>query len=68
MNKDEKTRLIGIVIVSIVLLIFGYLIYKNFFTYDSFHECVGERTLKPGMSDKQVAVQQRYCAEYFGKI
>ena len=68
MNKDEKTRLIGIVIVSIVLLIFGYLIYKNFFTYDSFHECVGKITLKPGMSDKQVAAQQRYCAEYFGKI
>ena len=65
MKKDEKEGLIGLAIIAAVLLVGGYFIYKIFFTYDSYYECVGDRTLKPGMSNQQVSAQKRYCRDYF---
>jgi len=63
MKKDEKQRLIGLAIIAAFLLVGGYFIYKIFFTYDSYAECVGDRTLKPGMSNQQVWAQEDYCRE-----
>ena len=65
MKKDEKEGLIGLAIIAAVLLVGGYFIYKIFFTYGSYAECVGDRTLKPGMSNQQVSAQKRYCRDYF---
>ena len=65
MKKDEKEGLIGLTIIAAVLLVGGYFIYKIFFTYDSYYECVGDRTLKPGMSNQQVSAQKKYCRDYF---
>ena len=44
-----------------------YFVYKIFFTYGSYAECFGDRTLKPGMSNQQVFAQKRYCQNYFAK-
>ena len=65
MNKEEKEGLVGLAIIAAVLLVGGYFIYKIFFTYGSYAECVGDRTLKPGMSNQQVSAQKRYCRDYF---
>ena len=65
MNKNEKQGLIGLAIIAAVLLVGGYFIYKIFFTYGSYAECVGDRTLKPGMSNQQVSAQEDYCRDYF---
>ncbi len=67
MNKKEKEGLIGLAIIAAVLLVGGYFIYKIFFTYGSYAECVGDRTLKPGMSNQQVSAQKRYCSDYFAE-
>ena len=67
MKKDEKEGLIGLAIIAVVLLVGGYFIYKIFFTYGSYAECVGDRTLKPGMSNQQVWAQEDYCRSYFAK-
>ena len=67
MKKDEKEGLIGLAIIAAVLFVGGYFIYKIFFTYGSYAECVGDRTLKPGMSNQQVSAQYRYCRDYFTK-
>ena len=67
MNKDEKEGLIGLVIIAAVLLVGGYFIYKNFFTYGSYAECVGDRTSEPGLSNLQVKAQKDYCRSYFAK-
>ena len=67
MKKDEKEGLIGLAIIAAVLLVGGYFIYKIFFTYGSYAECVGDRTLKPGMSNQQVWAQEDYCRSYFAK-
>ena len=65
MKKDEKEGLIGLAIIAAVLLVGGYFIYKIFFTYGSYAECVGDRTLKPGLSNSQVLAQKQYCRDYF---
>ena len=67
MKKDEKEGLIGLVIIVAVLLVGGYFIYKIFFTYSSYSECVADRTMKSGMSDLQVVNQKKYCRQYFAK-
>ena len=67
MKKDEKEGLIGLAIIAAVLLVGGYFIYKIFFTYSSYSECVADRTMKSGMSDLQVVNQKKYCREYFAK-
>tara|TARA_B100000963_G_C22432511_1_gene582805 strand:- start:71 stop:457 length:387 start_codon:yes stop_codon:yes gene_type:complete len=65
MKEQEKQRLIGLAIIAVVLLVGAYFIYKIFFTYGSYAECLGDRTLKPGMSNQQVAAQKKYCQNYF---
>ena len=67
MNKDEKEGLIGLAIIAAVLLVGGYFIYKNFFTYGTYAECVGDRTSEPGLSNLQVKAQKDYCRSYFAK-
>ena len=67
MNKDEKQGLIGLAIIAAVLLVGGYFIYKNFFTYGTYAECVGDRTSEPGLSNLQVIAQKDYCRSYFAK-
>tara|TARA_R100000654_G_scaffold38414_1_gene64165 strand:- start:1697 stop:2089 length:393 start_codon:yes stop_codon:yes gene_type:complete len=65
MKEEQNQGLIGLSIIAVVLLVGGYFIYKIFFTYGSYAECVGDRTLKPGMSNQQVAAQKKYCQNYF---
>jgi hypothetical protein len=67
MNKDEKQGMIGLAVIAVVLIVGGYFIYNTFFTYGSYDECLGDRTLKPGMSNAQVDAQEWYCRDYFYK-
>tara|TARA_Y100001970_G_C14037480_1_gene751895 strand:+ start:8 stop:205 length:198 start_codon:yes stop_codon:yes gene_type:complete len=64
MEQDDKNALAGLAIL-VVLAVVGFFIYKFFIGYKSYDECVGDRTLKSGMTNAQVRAQMRYCEDYF---